>query len=573
MHSKMVFVFVLVGLLIAPAQLAVGEVKSSGVPRYDAAVGRGVAYLKGKMKPEETQPGPLVLAAYALFKAGEPVESPIIQAALNTVIGSVHTDGFHPHVGYDHLYESGLYAMFLADIDVETYKPLIQQIANYVISVQRSNGSWADTPTAAADTSMCQYAELAIWAAQRAGCRVAPEALDRAAEWHLTNRNQDGGWTYRPGTGVGATGANSSRNMTMAAISSLGITRLLYFGPQQKEKKEKELVFGVLEKTDDPLEQIMSAFPEYKPQHAMGVLTAGIERGLAYENANFNPVNIHPASPIYFYYSAERALSVSEITTVAGRDWYTAYGDGLLSLQNQDGAWNDTHSGEIVGTSFAILYFMRSTKQIFDKQYGLGLQQGKRGNPFGDKEKQREPTELDLLIADMENIDFTTLEKNEQPVEIGDEIVRSVTSIDDPEKLVGQEKNLKSLMKHPNPDVRKASCWALGRTGDFKLIPLMLDGIRDPNLDVNVEAVAALRYIARKPNGFGETLNPMEGLEKAPQEERVRVANEWRQKVLKSWSNWYFTVRPHEEQDGFDQLLLAVPLDAGGAKGAGGGEE
>jgi hypothetical protein len=135
---------------------------------------------------------------------------------------------------------------------------------------------------------------------------------------------------------------------------------------------------------------------------------------------------------------------------------------------------------------------------------------------------------------------------------------------------VGQEDKLKSLMKHPNADVRKAACWALGRTGDFKLIPLMLDGLRDPNVDVNVEAVAALRYIARKPHGFGETLNPMAGLEKVPQEQRIKAANEWRQKVLKSWSSWYFTVRPHEEQDGLDQLLLAVPIVSGTAESSGG---
>jgi hypothetical protein len=228
-------------------------------------------------------------------------------------------------------------------------------------------------------------------------------------------------------------------------------------------------------------------------------------------------------------------------------------------MQNQEGAWNEPRTGDIIGTSFAVLYFMRSTKQIFDKAYGVGRQQAKRGNPFGDKEVKREPTELDLLIGDLEKMDFNALD--ETPVEVSDEIVRSVISIDDPEKLVGQADKLKSLMKHPNADVRKAACWALGRTGDFKLIPIMLDGIRDPSIDVNVEAIAALRYISRKPNGFGETFDPLKGLpENASPDERVRVVNEWRQKAINSWSGWYFRVRPQEEQDGFDQLELAVPL-------------
>ena len=562
---------VLVGLLLSVClakspQAIAFERKSSGNPRYDAAVDRGVAFLKSKVKEGETDPGQLVLAAYALFKAGEPVESPIIQSGLGIVTKSVGTDGFHPHSSYDHLYEAGLYSMFLADVNAEAYVSQIQTMASYVASVQRADGSWSESATGPADVSMCQYAVLCLWAAQRVGCTVSPQALDRTATWHLSHRQPDGGWTYRPGTTVGATGGRSSRNMTMAAVSTLGVTRLLFYGPQEKEKdeaekeKEKEKQFGVLEKVEEPEEAGMVSFPDYKAQNSLGTLTAGIEKALDYEKANFNPVNIHQDFPIYFYYSAERALSVSEIKTVAGNEWFSAYGDGLLTLQNQQGAWNETFKSDIVGTSFAVLYFMRSTKQIFDKQYGLGRQQAKRGNPFGDKEVKREPTELDMLIDDISKMDFASLD--ETPPEVSDEIVRSVISIDDPEKLVGQADKLKSLMKHPNADVRKAACWALGRTGDFGLIPFMLDGIRDPSIDVNVEAIAALRYIARKPNGFGETLDPLKGLpENAPPEERVRVANEWRQKAINTWSKWYFGVRPHEEQDGFDQLEVAVPLD------------
>lgn len=40
----------------------------------------------------------------------------------------------------------------------------------------------------------------------------------------------------------------------------------------------------------------------------------------------------------------------------------------------------------------------------------------------------------------------------------------------------------------------------------------MLDGIRDNSVDVNIEAIQALRFIARKPQGFGETLAPFASL-------------------------------------------------------------
>lgn len=554
-------ILVLSGLLVASLpSLVSAERKSSGIPRYDAAVDRGAAFLKANVTIGTTSPEKVVLAAYALFKAGEPVTSPIVQEGIRIAAESVNESGFHPHVAYDHLYEAGLFAMFLADVNPELYQPAIQQMANYVSAVQKQDGSWSESASRPGDVSMSQYAVLCLWAAQRAKCTVSPSTLDRSAAWHLSHRGSDGGWSYRPGTNEGTYPGVSTRNTTMAVISSLAVTRILFYGPQSKEKKAtEEKRFDVLEKVEEPSEEaIGSAFPDFKPQTSKGVLTAAIERGVAYEVANFNPVHVHQNFPIYLYYSAERALSVAQIETIGGQDWFTAYGDGLLSMQNQEGAWNEPRTGDLVGTSLAVLYFMRSTKQIFEKQYGLGRQRGDRGNPFGDKEVKREPTELDLLIGDIEKMDFSELD--ETPIEIADEIVRSVISIDDPEKLVGQADKLKSLMKHPSPDVRRAACWALGRTGDFNLIPLMLDGIRDPDVDVNVEAISALRYIARRPNGFGETLNPLEGMKNASDEERVRVANEWRQKTIKAWSNWYFYVRPHEEQDGFDQLLLGVPL-------------
>ena len=103
-------------------------------------------------------------------------------------------------------------------------------------------------------------------------------------------------------------------------------------------------------------------------------------------------------------------------------------------------------------------------------------------------------------------------------------------------------------------------------------MPLMLDGIRDPSVDVNIEAIQALRFISRKPNGFGESLAPFaslgdeEKIKNAPPEVRLKLATPWREKALKNWSSWYFRVRPHEEQDGFDQLTLAIPLETKAAE-------
>ena len=538
---------------------ATAAAKTTGIPRFDAAVQRAAAYLREAVSTTGGSAGVSVFAGYALLKTGDPIESSAVAGAIREAVEASTGTQYQGDRGYHHIYLAGVYAMLLSDIDPERYKGNLQSIANYIQSVQRADGSWSDSPTAAGDISMSQYGVLGLWAAQRAGCTVSPEKVDLAAGFLMKNSNPDNGWPYRPGTNQGPGNGQSTHNMTMAASGSLLVTRLMLHGPMNPADMPKSVaVFGVLQKVEAQEEAAgAKAWPNYSAQHSAADLDGSSNRGLGWNEARFDPVS-KAEHNMYFYYCIERAASIGDLKEIAGREWYTTYGDGMLTLQNEDGSFN-THTGKVVGTSFALLYLMKSTQQILDKQYGLGKQYADRGNPFGDKEIKREPTELDRLIEDISNLKgFDEVDK--APIEIADEIVRSVTSIKDPEELVGQTDKLKSLMGHPNADVRKAACWALGRTSDFKLIPLMLDGIRDPDLDVNVEAVAALRYISRKPHGFGESLNPMEGLDKAPSEERLRVANEWRQKVLKQWSAWYFAARPYEDTNRLDELQVKVPL-------------
>ena len=474
---------------------------------------------------------------------------------------------------YDHIYGSGVDSMLMAAVDPEKYFPNLQAIAQYVQSVQRADGSWSDAPNAPGDMSMSQYGVLALWACQRAKCEISPEAIDRAADFMMKKGNPDGGWAYRPGTTAGPGAGSSTHNMTMAGAGAVGICRLLLHGlrnPPTQEKKEDALVFGALQKLD-PLAEAEAqkygpAFKGYKPQIAASSLDSRVDRAFSWNLAHFVPVSREQHN-LYYYYCLERAAAVGDLGTVNGQDWFTVFGDGLLSLQADNGSW-ETYAGTVPGTAFALLYYMRSTDQDIKKMYGLGLQLADRGNPFGDK-KKKDPTELDRLIADISNLDIPDID--ESSGELADEIVRSVLAVDDPETLVGQEDKLTSLMKHPNADVRRAAVWALGRTADFKLVPQMLDAIRDNNVGVNVEGIMALRFIARKPQGFGETLEPLAPLgttkqiEDATPEERMNLATPWRDKALRDWSNWYFSVRPFEDRGGIEELQLAVPQRGGSA--------
>ena len=554
-----------------PAMAADGKRQSTNVPRFDAAVEKALAYLHANVEKKEPEAGVQALAAYAMVKCAVSKEDPFVAKAIAAVAARAQGGVYKPISAYDHIYGSGVDSMLLADVDADLYKPQLQAIANYVQSVQRADGSWSDGPSAAGDMSMTQYGVLSLWACQRAGCDVDPAAVDRAADYMMKKGNADGGWSYRPGTNAGLEGGVTTPNMTVAGAGAVGVCRLLLHGmrnPPKEEKKEEGLVFGALQKVDplEGAEKFGPVFRNFKPLHAAGSIDARVDRAFGWNLSHTNRVSTGVHN-LYYYYCLERAAAVGDLGKINGEDWFIFYGDGLLSIQAADGHF-DTWGGEIVGTSFALLYYMRSTDQILKKMYGLGLQLADRGNPFGDK-KKKDPTELDRLIEDISKMDIPDID--ESSGEVADEIVRSVLAVDDPETLVGQADKLKSLMKHPNAKVRSAAVWALGRSGDFKLVPLMLDGIRDNSVDVNIEAIQALRFIARKPQGFGETLAPFAALggadqiEKASPEERLKIATPWRDKALRDWSNWYFSVRPFEDRGGIEELQLAVPQRGGTA--------
>ncbi|MCA9063252.1 MAG: terpene cyclase/mutase family protein, partial [Planctomycetaceae bacterium] len=232
--------------------------KKTGIPRFDAAVEGGYAFLVENADSVSNKRGFYVLAAYALFKCDKTANKQIIDRAVEMCLESVKTGQFVPELPYDHIYECGLYTMFLADIDDGgRFRPQLQIMADYVQQTQKPDGSWTDPSSKDGDVSMCQYAMLALWACQRVQCKVNPETIDRSVAWFMRSGNADGGWGYRPGTTQGHGGGASTRNMTVAANSALGISRFLLHGPPnapKEEVEEKDRAGGLL-KRDTPEEE------------------------------------------------------------------------------------------------------------------------------------------------------------------------------------------------------------------------------------------------------------------------------------------------------------------------------
>jgi hypothetical protein len=522
------------------------DLKSTRVARYDAAVAKAVSFLQTMPAPAEREKS---LVAYALLKAGVDLTDP----RLSSGIADAGRRGTAcRYDGYGGAYLAAVDAMLLVDIDGKKYQQILQKIADLIVSYQRSDGSWGDPslgPDGAADTSLTQYCVLGLWAAVRAECKVSPGAFDKVASFLAKHSNPDGGWTYRV-TGPTGQGTSASRpTTTVAAVSSLGIARLLLRFERDDSESPKQ--FGVLERSD--MRPDRSAFKNYSPAVSLEALDASISRGVNWNEVRFSPVP--PAANhmhlLYFYYAIERAAALVEMRD----DWYTVYGDGLLTIQHSDGHFDGfSDYGSAVGTSFAILYYMRSTQQILD--YGKGIQVGSRDlvdflHPKSQSKKEIGP--LDDLLAAMEGKDFSELDVNT------DDIVEKI-QFSSRDELIGQGDKLKTLLKSPDATNRQIAYWALSRTGDFDLVPLMLDGINDPVLSVNVEALTGLRYISRKPDGFKLSLDPLSGLpDDAGDEKRLNAIRVWRDKASRLWRAWYSRVRPYTQRDGLDEIGL--PFD------------
>lgn len=550
-------------MLLAAVLFALNSVASeaaappTGVPQYDQAVARGVTWLKQEITERVPHGGYRSLAAYALLKAGEPASSPAIRDAIADVRKKV-TDGvYKPTNTEHHIYEAGVDGMLLADADENGTRAEVFAIGSYIVSQQGADGSWDYPARTVGDTSMAQYALLGLWAAKRSGFDVPLEVWDKAAAWHLKTQDSTGGFIYHPGVSVsaGTGGAAPTLNMTAGATGTLAIARMQLFGnrPKTSQPEESQKLFGVLEaKTEEPGKPSSA----YRPQMTESNVSSAISRGLGWLSGRFLPVSDLPHK-LYFTYALERTCALNEIKELGGKiDWFRATGDTLLKLQASDGSW-DTIDGPVVGTSFAVLFYIRPTKKTIVEQYGAGLLTGGRGLPEdlskaeldgGTLKERKMQGPLDDLLTELSKVDPDKLEAAQAA------IVEKV-QIGNREELLGQIDQIRKLINHSSPDVRRTAIWALGRSGDLKDANLLIRALQDNNVDVLVEAYNALCYLSRKITGVGLPSNPLDDLPVNASQAQIDAAvNRWREEAVKRWTAWYLRIRPYEEKNDLFQL-------------------
>ena len=266
---------------------------------------------------------------------------------------------------------------------------------------------------------------------------------------------------------------------------------------------------------------------------------------------------------MYSMYAMERLAALLNTETLGKHDWYAAASDELVRIQTADGSWND-FTQAVPATSFGLLCLSKATEQILGhpaKKLGGGLLSGARGLPSdlsqlgkAKNTERKSKGDVDDLLALLEKTD------NVSVAEVQQALLESV-DLDNRDQLVGEVDRLRRLAVDPRAEVRRTALWAIGRSGDIKLAPLLIAGLKDVDVGVIREASFGLTVLSRKPTGIeiskGKLLpvDPLDGVEEdAADDVRQAHLDRWIAQAVTAWKKWYLSVRPYEERD--DRLSL-----------------
>lgn len=215
------------------------------------------------------------------------------------------------------MYGHGFAALFLGevygmtagggdtDLADRTYEALVKSI-RLIETTQNPEGGWRYNPLpfdADVSVTICQV--MALRSARNAGIEVSKDVIDKAVEYVRACQNPDGGFRYQIRT------RDSAWPRTAAGVASLFYAGLY----------------------DD----------------------AGAEDGLEYLVRTSMPGGLARRSPHYFYgqYYAVQAMYLAGDQWWAA--WWPAVREELLSMQLQDGIWDDRGVGESYGTAMALI--------------------------------------------------------------------------------------------------------------------------------------------------------------------------------------------------------------------------
>ena len=317
--------------------------------QVEHAIREGVRFLKSQQQPDgswteaeaQVKTGTTSLVTLALLTAGEPVESPTIQNALN------YLRGYGPQQ-LRNTYGIGLQTMVFAAAEPERDRLRLLANVDWLEQAQLKPGdrvpwpgtwTYSETKGQAGDHSNTQYALLGLNAASEAGIVVKPAVWALSRDHFERSQNRDGGWSYTPGHNP------STGSMTCAGISSLIIA-----GSRRYE--------GLEFLQGEAIRDCGRGAGNRPLLRAIDWLAANFRVG---ENISQGQVWKH-----YYLYGMERAGRLAGVRFFGQNDWYRLGAEELVHDQQPlSGFWRGAgQENELVATSFALLFLAKGRAPV-----------------------------------------------------------------------------------------------------------------------------------------------------------------------------------------------------------------
>jgi hypothetical protein len=486
---------------------------------------------------EEKRLGGKCLVGLAFLKVGDaqhPKVKEAVEACQEFTSHSVEEMAEHPEV-----YSLGLSIIFLCELDPVEYRSQIDKLLAALEQRQQEGGGWGyiSSPySMTGDTSMTQYAVLALWTAYQAGIVVPQETVLKVCQWLLRTQDPSGAWGYQgkdPKSFKREAQSEIRPSTSAAGLGSVYVcANLLGLDATVRE------VHSDVPDLPDVLIPVQTGLRSMDiPQS--GALASYIKRaeqdGSRWMQENFT---VNPRQwKLYYFYALERYYSFREVAE--GRSerepkWYDDVVNEIRSVQSADGGF-EQELGRVPATAFAVLFLLRSTKtSLMSAQLGEGLLVGGRGLPRelrgirirdGQIVSTTQVESMAQFLAILEDPNHPDLES----LATDPSITRaSVTG----ELDAGDIDRLRRLARSGTPTARRLAVRTLASRRDLDNVATFIYALTDPDGRVVREARDALRFVSRKFDGLG-----------LPE----RATPEQRTAEIRAWRNWYREIDPQAE--------------------------
>lgn len=537
--------FVMLLLLVVATSPSFGY--SPQDAKVKAMVKKGVAHLNSIKLSERL--GERCLVALALYKAGEPKSNPKIQETVKGVLADVPAisklkKGQKGKFVHAMTYDVALALILLCELEPDAYPEEINQLIDYFVKNQKPAGGWGYPHEDLSDNSMTQYGALGLWLADQNGYVVPVETMEKVCNYIIRVQDPAGAWGYKgvdPGPNAKRVAQSNVRSPLVAAsMAALYITAdfLHLNGRKKTGSNSTDGVPSVLQEIKTPDPNARKTGPRTKKVNVQSIKNAKAG-GLAWLKKN--PSLEIQVWRYYLMYGIERFESFRELETgQSGKDapWYNKGVDFLEKKQNKDGSWTAVSEDAARGTSFAILFLVRSTGKSIQKnakKYDDGVLRGGRKMPTDLADAQIKDGKVVGKVEIVETDAFISLLESGGDDEQLSNMLNAGASYTLSEDERGRDIQiviLRRKIRDGSFSARMLAIKTIKIAKDFDSVPVLVYALTDPDWRVARESRDALRYISRKFSGYGMP-------------ERAKAAD--KDLAAEKWKAWYLSIQPDAE--------------------------